>query len=189
MSSRPEFLTLLRGRLEGEALGFALTQDDRLRRLQQPELELWAELAGSVAGQRPRERRDFLSVSADGLAVLSGRPELRPDAYEQARLSTSRSGRLGAGFMTLLRDLLPLVSDDDFQDAASMAEDFDADVDVAIAFLIHAAAIVSRGGMPLLRAYHEGGVALSRVDWRTVSPQAGRPAGRPASRRAAVGRG
>ncbi|HZK47999.1 MAG TPA: VWA domain-containing protein, partial [Thermoleophilia bacterium] len=109
-----------------------------------------------------------LSVSADGLAVLSGHPELRPDAYEQARLSTSRSGRLGAGFMTLLRDLLPLVSDDDFQDAASMAEDFDADVDVAIAFLIHAAAIVSRGGMPLLRAYHEGGVALSRVDWRTA---------------------
>ena len=138
MSPRVELLVPMRARLSGEALQFALAEERRLERLERPELELWEELAAIVAHQRPRERQDFLAISAEGLAQLSAAPHLRPEVHEWSRWWTRRSGRLGAAFLRLCHELLPSVSADTFRETVSMARGLEWDADTVIEFMAQA---------------------------------------------------
>ncbi|MHB9149057.1 MAG: VWA domain-containing protein [Thermoleophilia bacterium] len=168
MSPRAEQLVRVRARLEGEALDFALSQERRLADLEPAELELWAELATLVAAQRPRERQGFIAAAADGLAALSAASDLRDEVREWSREWTRRSGRLGAAFFRLCRELLPRVSADAFRETVSMARDLDQDADVAMEFMAWASTLETHGGTALLRASRDGALVLCRADRRAA---------------------
>lgn len=168
MGPRAEQLVRVRARLEGEALDFALSEERRLENLEPPELELWAELATLVAAQRPRERQGFSAAAADGLAALAAAPDLRDEVREWSRLWTLRSGRLGAAFLRLCRELLPRVSDDAFRETVSMALDLEQDADAAMEFMAWASVLETHGGTALLRACRDGALVLRRTDQRAT---------------------
>ena len=168
MSPRVELLVPMRARLSGEALQFALAEERRLERLERPELELWEELAAIVAHQRPRERQDFLAISAEGLAQLSAAPHLRPEVHEWSRWWTRRSGRLGAAFLRMCHELLPSVSADTFRETVSMARGLEWDADTVIEFMAQAPSLETHGGPTLVEACYEGALALGSVDRRAT---------------------
>lgn len=168
MSPRAEQLVRVRARLEGEALEFALSEERRLEDLEPPEMELWAELATLVAAQRPRERQGFPAAAADGLGALSAAPDLRDEVREWSRLWTRRSGRLGAAFLRLCREVLPGVSGDAFRETVSMTLDLGQDADVAMEFMAWASVLERQGGTSLLRACRDGALVLRRADRRAA---------------------
>lgn len=152
-------------RLKGEARSFAVSQHVRLARLEAVDLELWAEMAEHVGGQRVRDKRSFFGASADGLASLAARPELRAEVHEWARCFTRRSSRLASSFMALCRDLMTRVSEDDFREIVERATGLDRDIDLASTFMDYAPAVLARKDMAYLRGWYEGGFALAEVDW------------------------
>lgn len=152
-------------RLEGEALSFATARRAHLARLEPADLELWTEMAEHVGGQRVRDKRAFFSVSADGLAELSAHPALRAEVHEWARRFTRRSSRLASSFMSLCRDLMARVSEDDFREIVERAAGLDRDIDLASTFMDYSPAVLSRRDMAYLRAWHAGAFALAQVDW------------------------
>ncbi len=168
MGPRAELLVPMRARLSGEALAFALAEERRLERLERPELELWEELAAIIAEQRPRERQGFLAACAEGLAQLSAAPDLRPEVHEWSRWWTRRSGRLGAAFLRLCRELVPSVSTDTFRKTVSMARDLEWDADTVVEFMTQAPGLETQGGLALVEACYEGTLALGRADRRAT---------------------
>ncbi len=159
-----ELLLQLRDRLEGEARSFAVSQHDRLSRLDALDLELWAEIADHVGGQRVRNKRALFGVSADGLVPLGVHPGLRTEVHGWARQFTRRSSRLASSFMTLCRDLMGRIPEGDFREIVEWAGELDWDIDVASTFMDYAPAVLARRDIAYVRAWFEGACAVAQVD-------------------------
>jgi nitric oxide reductase NorD protein len=154
------------GRLEGEARRFAHAHQTRLSLLAPLDLELWADMAEHIEGQRLRDKRTFFNITADGLRVVGDHPALRGEVHERARRLTRRSSRLAASFLGLCRDLMPKVTEGDFSEIAERAGSLERDIDVATTFMDYAKTVLAQRDMDYLRLWHEGAHGLSAVDWR-----------------------
>lgn len=152
-------------RLVGEARSFAASQQPRLARLDEVDLELWVDMAEHVGGQRVRDKRAFFGVSADGLLRLSAHPELRGEVHEWARRFTKRSSRLASSFMALCRDLMDRVPEDDFREIVERAVALDRDIDLSATFMDYTPAVLAQREMTYLRGWYAGAFALAQVDW------------------------
>ncbi len=152
-------------RLQGEARSFVSRARTRLDGLDETDLALWVDMAEFINGQRLRDKRRFFLVSLDGLSALEERPLLRAEVHATARRFTGRSSRLGVAFMTLCRDLMPKIREDDFREIVERASALDKDVDLASTFMQYSPAVLARRDMDYLRAWHSGALALSQVGW------------------------
>lgn len=140
----------------------------RLAALEPVDAALWTEVAGYVATQRLRTKRELLIGLAEGLALLPAHPDLRDTVHESLRVFTSRSARLTAAYVSMWRSLAARVSADEFREIDRRAHELSRDIDLAASFMDYAPALLSRRDMDFLRAWHAGGMELAAGEWWTA---------------------